>query len=79
MSTLAEIEQALLAHPTVSAAMVTAHTHAGDTRLVAYLACSQQPTPAQLVAFLRERLPAFMVPAAFVLILQQTLLLVVPD
>jgi hypothetical protein len=41
----------------------------GDKRLVAYLVArpgSAQPSPADLRAALRERLPEFMVPAAFV-------------
>ncbi len=63
---LGEIEQALHEHPAVSGAVVTAREHAGDTRLVAYLACANAPTPAQLEAHLRERLPEYMVPSAFV-------------
>ncbi|WP_433527969.1 amino acid adenylation domain-containing protein [Micromonospora sp. CA-263727] len=62
---LGEIEAALSAHPAVGGAVVTAREHAGDTRLVAYLAAADVPA-AQLVAFLRERLPEYMVPAAFV-------------
>ncbi|MCN9243774.1 amino acid adenylation domain-containing protein [Streptomyces sp. RY43-2] len=63
---LGEIEQALTAHPGVSAAVVTAREHAGDTRLVAHLACAEAPEPAEIAAFLRDSLPAYMVPSAFV-------------
>ncbi|RKH25150.1 condensation domain-containing protein, partial [Corallococcus sicarius] len=40
----------------------------GDKRLVAYFTASQAPQPAELRAFLEQRLPSFMVPAAFVLL-----------
>jgi amino acid adenylation domain-containing protein len=63
---LGEIEQALTAHPGVSAAVVTAREHAGDTRLVAHLACAEAPDPAEVAAFLRDSLPEYMVPSAFV-------------
>ncbi|MDG4752603.1 non-ribosomal peptide synthetase [Micromonospora sp. WMMD718] len=62
---LGEIEEVLAAHPAVGAAVVTAREHTGDTRLVAYLAAADVPA-AQIVAFLRERLPEYMVPSAFV-------------
>ncbi|MEV5988020.1 amino acid adenylation domain-containing protein [Streptomyces sp. NPDC052051] len=63
---LGEIERALTAHPGVSAAVVTAREHAGDTRLVAHLACAEAPESAEIAAFLRDSLPAYMVPSAFV-------------
>jgi amino acid adenylation domain-containing protein len=65
---LGEIEQALTAHPAVSAAVVTAREHAGDTRLVAYLAGAGMPASTEVAAFLRDSLPEYMVPSAFVLL-----------
>ncbi|MEV2240432.1 amino acid adenylation domain-containing protein [Micromonospora sp. NPDC049891] len=62
---LGEIEEVLTGHPEVGGAVVTAHAHAGDTRLVAYLAGGDVPA-AHLVGFLRERLPDHMVPSTFV-------------
>ncbi|MGA5301848.1 amino acid adenylation domain-containing protein [Nucisporomicrobium flavum] len=62
---LGEIEEVLGSHPAVGGAVVTAREHAGDTRLVAYLAGADVPA-AELGAFLRERLPEYMVPSAFV-------------
>jgi amino acid adenylation domain-containing protein len=65
---LGEIETALLAHPAVRDAVVTAGGERGASRLVAYVT----PRPAaafaaaELRAHLGERLPAYMVPAAFV-------------
>src|SRR6202034_943511 len=65
-----EIEQALRLHPALRDAVVVAHAAAGfDKRLVAY--CIPHPaTPFpsfdDLQAFLRLRLPSYMLPAAFV-------------
>ncbi|HLJ89395.1 MAG TPA: amino acid adenylation domain-containing protein [Candidatus Angelobacter sp.] len=66
---LGEIETALLQHPSVKAAVVSAvGERRGNKRLVAYVvpnegvACEAE----DLVAFLREKLPAYMVPSAFV-------------
>ncbi|HEU4560571.1 MAG TPA: amino acid adenylation domain-containing protein, partial [Longimicrobium sp.] len=62
-----EIEAALAAHPAVREAVVAARDDGGETRLVAYVVAHGQAPPADaLRAFLRERLPAHMVPAAFV-------------
>ncbi|HET7228396.1 MAG TPA: amino acid adenylation domain-containing protein, partial [Longimicrobium sp.] len=63
-----EIEAALAAHPAVREAVVAARDDAGDeTRLVAYIVANGEAPPADaLRAFLRERLPEHMVPAAFV-------------
>ncbi|MET8701434.1 amino acid adenylation domain-containing protein [Kitasatospora sp. NPDC004723] len=66
---LGEIEAVLTAHPAVREAVVTAREHrSGDVRLVAHLtvdADTGAPGPAELAAHLRERLPGYMVPAAF--------------
>ncbi|MFG2944240.1 non-ribosomal peptide synthase/polyketide synthase [Streptomyces adustus] len=66
---LGEIEAALAAHPGVAQVAVLARQErADDTRLVAYLvpAPGVAPGSAELRAHLRERLPEYMVPAAFV-------------
>jgi amino acid adenylation domain-containing protein len=61
-----EIEARLRAHPAVRAVAVCAEQdHGGALRLVAYLVVSEEPTVAQLRAFLAETLPEHMIPAAF--------------
>jgi amino acid adenylation domain-containing protein len=67
----AEIEAALLTHPSVTAAVVMAVDSAAGAagearRLVAYLQCADQPDLGQLRRFLRQRLPDYLVPAGFV-------------
>jgi amino acid adenylation domain-containing protein len=59
-----EIEAALLGHPQVSEAAVVTREDGGERRLVAYLV-GEVPT-AELRTYLRERLPEYMLPAAFV-------------
>ncbi|MEV5427837.1 non-ribosomal peptide synthase/polyketide synthase [Streptomyces sp. NPDC052701] len=64
-----EVEAALLAHPDVTEAVVTAREHAGRLMLVAYVvpAADRTPPPAdELRVALRRTLPDHMVPAAFV-------------
>ncbi|MEA2691483.1 MAG: hypothetical protein QOJ16_870, partial [Acidobacteriota bacterium] len=69
-----EIEAALSAHPAVGQAAVLFRQEAGGKRLTAYVAplgaIAAEPgvTAGELRAFLRERLPEPMVPAAFVLL-----------
>ncbi|MFE2532170.1 amino acid adenylation domain-containing protein, partial [Streptomyces sp. NPDC059371] len=66
---LGEIEAALAEHPQVAQAAVTVRQdRAGDTRLVAYPVpvTGAELRPEDLRAHLRERLPDYMVPAAFV-------------
>ena len=69
---LGEIETMLASHSSVRDAVVTAREDAGrDRRLVAYVVPSRESLddPArELRAYLKERLPDYMVPAAFVLI-----------
>jgi amino acid adenylation domain-containing protein len=66
---IGEVEAALLAHPAVAQAAVLLREDGGPARLVAYTAAStaaQAPSDGELRAHLRERLPDYMVPAAFV-------------
>jgi amino acid adenylation domain-containing protein/non-ribosomal peptide synthase protein (TIGR01720 family) len=61
-----EIETALQSHPDVDIAVVDAHSDGERTRLVTYLVGAALPDPAELRAFLSERLPDYLIPAAFV-------------
>ncbi|HVS00778.1 MAG TPA: amino acid adenylation domain-containing protein, partial [Thermoanaerobaculia bacterium] len=64
-----EIETVLQQHPQVAKALVVVREDApGDKRLVAYIVAPDGQTPAAgaLRGFLRELLPDYMVPAAFV-------------
>jgi amino acid adenylation domain-containing protein len=62
-----EVEAALAAHPAVAEAAVAARTDAaGEPRLVAWTAPAGGASGAELRAFLKARLPDYMVPSAFV-------------
>ena len=66
---LGEVERTLMDHPAVTASAVsTWQEGAQDARLVAYYVVGDAPAPApgSLRTFLESRLPAYMVPAAFV-------------
>jgi amino acid adenylation domain-containing protein len=66
---LGEIESALRAHPAIDGAVAAVHGDGPDARLVAYLLPRDPDAPAvgvDLRTFLRERLPEYMVPSAFV-------------
>ncbi|HEY0408795.1 MAG TPA: amino acid adenylation domain-containing protein, partial [Candidatus Dormibacteraeota bacterium] len=71
---LGEIEAALAEYPGVREAAVTAREdRPGDVRLVGYVSAATagaepDPLPQALAAFLAERLPSYMVPAAWVLL-----------
>jgi amino acid adenylation domain-containing protein len=62
-----EVETALLRHPEVRQAVVTAPpAQSGDAQLVAYLVTGTELEIADLRAFLAEHLPAYMVPSTFI-------------
>ncbi len=67
-----EIEAVLRAHPSVAAAAVVAReARPGEARLVAYVVAADGPdatgpTPAELRAYLADRLPPYLVPTAWV-------------
>ncbi|HYR08098.1 MAG TPA: amino acid adenylation domain-containing protein, partial [Longimicrobium sp.] len=64
---LGEIGAVLGTHPAVAEAVVVARPHAGDLRLVAYVIGQRDAADAaDLRAHLEARLPAYMVPAAYV-------------
>jgi predicted amino acid dehydrogenase/acyl carrier protein len=67
---LGEIETMLGQHPAVGETVVVAREDKpNDKRLVAYyvpIAQQQKPTTSELRAYLKERLPEYMVPSAFV-------------
>ncbi len=66
---LGEVEAALRQNPALSDAVVTAREDTpGDKRLVAYIVPQpgHEPTTGELRGFLRERLPDYMLPTAFV-------------
>jgi AMP-binding enzyme C-terminal domain/AMP-binding enzyme/Phosphopantetheine attachment site len=65
---LEEIEAALATHETVQAAVVGARERGkGEKELVAYVV-ADNPAVSELRAYLRERLPEYMVPAYFVML-----------
>ncbi|HEU0251455.1 MAG TPA: amino acid adenylation domain-containing protein, partial [Pyrinomonadaceae bacterium] len=66
---LGEIETQLLSHPDVRETVVVArHEVADDVRLIAYVVAASEstPEPESLRGYLQERLPEYMLPAAFV-------------
>ncbi|HEU0052521.1 MAG TPA: non-ribosomal peptide synthetase, partial [Longimicrobium sp.] len=66
---LGEVESALLRHPAVSEAVAIVRDDTGDARLVAYVvpaAGAVIPDAVALRGHLRERLPDYMVPGAYV-------------
>ncbi|MGZ5050852.1 MAG: non-ribosomal peptide synthetase [Methylobacter sp.] len=65
---LGDIEAKLAEHPQVREVAVLAREYGDDKRLVAYLVLKSgaQPGIAELREFLQQKMPAFMVPSAFV-------------
>lgn len=66
---LGEIEAALTAYPPAREAVVTVHSHEGDQILVAYMVLhveKEQPTVTAVRDYLRQSLPDYMIPSAFV-------------
>ncbi|MFJ8579613.1 condensation domain-containing protein [Micromonospora sp. NPDC093277] len=60
------VEATLAGHPGVTGAAVVARGEGCDARLVGYLAGNAVPTAGELTAYLQERLPEHLVPAAHV-------------
>jgi acyl carrier protein len=66
---LGEIETVLMRHPAVrSAVVVTREDVAGDKRLVAYLVLEGAPPPSGWRSLMKEALPDYMIPQAYVLL-----------
>ncbi|KZE44088.1 hypothetical protein AV540_01955 [Brevibacillus parabrevis] len=66
---LGEIETALLRHPAVQEAFLMVREDApGDKRLAAYLVFANDQTvePAEMRSYLKDKLPEYMIPSAFV-------------
>jgi amino acid adenylation domain-containing protein len=66
-----EIEAALLSNPMVAqVAVIVREDNPGDQRLVAYVAKAEGAAPEarELGAYLKQRLPAYMLPSAFVML-----------
>lgn len=64
-----EIERLLINHPHVEDALVMAHDHQGDSLLVAYVTPTDQACNGQaLRAFLRGKVPPYMVPTQVVIL-----------
>jgi acyl carrier protein len=68
---LGEIEAALVSHGAVRESVVIVREDVpGEKRLVGYVVPKQQPAPttSELHSFLKEKLPAYMLPSAFVML-----------
>jgi acyl carrier protein len=68
---VAEVEGVLLGHEAITAVVVTAQQpSSGDPRLVAYVVPTQPPGPSltALRDLVQQKLPAYMVPSAFVML-----------
>ncbi len=68
---LGEIEMCLTSHPNIREAVATPHEFSvNDTRLIAYIVCDPRNVPEifYVKSYLQERLPHFMIPAAFIIL-----------
>ncbi|MGB8508752.1 MAG: amino acid adenylation domain-containing protein, partial [Pyrinomonadaceae bacterium] len=65
---LGEIEAVLANHPGVAAcAVVVRESHSGEAHLIAYLVAGEdEPAKSELRSFMGQKLPEYMIPAAFV-------------
>jgi amino acid adenylation domain-containing protein len=66
---LGEIESVLLQHPAIAETVVVAREEQpGDKRLVAYIVSQQtfSPTAQELLTYLKQKLPDYMIPSTFV-------------
>jgi acyl-coenzyme A synthetase/AMP-(fatty) acid ligase/acyl carrier protein len=70
---LGEIEAALLQHEAVREAVVSARDDQGEKKLVAYLV-AEPINPSELRSFLKEQVPDYLVPSAFVFLASLPLL-----
>lgn len=67
---LGEIETVLVAHPQVKEAVVIARVdQPGSKRLVAYIVPKQHLDTSELLCYLKQKLPEYMLPSAFVKLL----------
>ncbi|MEH2140432.1 amino acid adenylation domain-containing protein [Nostoc sp.] len=67
---LGEIETVLVAHPQVKEAVVSARVdQPGSKRLVAYIVLKQHLDTNELLCYLKQKLPEYMLPSAFVKLL----------
>jgi acyl carrier protein len=67
---VAEVETVILAHDSIREAVVVARQNeSGEDQLVAYCtSCSPPANTAELRSFLRQKLPEYMIPSAFVIL-----------
>ncbi|MEL6606087.1 MAG: amino acid adenylation domain-containing protein, partial [Cyanobacteria bacterium J06614_10] len=67
---LGEIETALERHPQIEKTVVTVwEKQPGDKRLIVYFTCQgEAPSSGELSRFLKQSLPSYMIPAAFVVL-----------
>ncbi|BAZ13567.1 amino acid adenylation domain protein [Calothrix sp. NIES-4071] len=66
---LGEIENALSNHPQVrEAVVITRSEQSEEKQIVAYITTNQEPTPGALRDFLKQKLPDYMIPVAYVIL-----------
>ncbi len=67
---LGEIETALLGHPSIQEVILLVNESKSDKKLIAYYVAATSPTVSELREFLKQRLPDYMVPSAWVQLAQ---------